>query len=563
MTSEPERGEFDGVPQAAPRKRRGISMIWLVPLIAGAVAIWLGIVTLREQGPTITISFATAEGLEAGKTKVKYKDVEIGLVEEVRLSPDLRGILVVAKMAKQAAPLMAADSRFWVVRPRVGLGGVSGLGTLFSGAYIGIDPGTGPTAAKFTGLNEPPPIASDVPGRKFVLEADALGSIAPEAPVYFNGLRVGQVLSYQLDPQSNRFVIPFFIEAPHDRLVRAGSRFWNASGVDVSITGEGVDISMESLPALLSGGVAFDTPGIEADGESAPADTVFHLFANKRQVAESAFTVKVPYVAHFSGSVKGLRSGSAVEFRGVRVGRVTDVRLLLNPSDVQLEIPVTFEIEPGHIEIRDGAPRLAPYEAMAVLVRRGLRAQLKAGNILTGETVVALDFHPDAAPAELRIGGPYPEVPTVPTEIEELTRTVGEVLDKVARAPIPELVEELRGVVAKLDALVGSQEAVGALVALQQSAEDLRKLLRTADAEFGPLAKSLRQTADSAAGTLSTAERTLDSIDRTFGEESRLRYDLGVMLRELAAASRSIRGLTEYLERHPEALIRGKAGGQP
>ncbi len=562
MTAEAKEHMGEEVPQAAPRKRRGISMVWLVPIIAGAVAIWLGVVTLREQGPTITISFETAEGLEAGKTKVKYKDVEIGLVEEVRLSTDLKGIVVVAKMTKQAAPLMAEDSRFWVVRPRVGLGGVSGLGTLFSGAFIGIDPGTGPTAANFTGLDEPPPITSDVPGRQFVLEAEALGSIAPEAPVYFNGLRVGHVLSYQLDAKRNRFIIPIFIEAPHDRLVRAGSRFWNASGVDVSITGDGLDISMESLPALLSGGVAFDTPGIEADGEPAPTDMVFNLFANKRQVAESAFTLKIPYVAHFSGSVRGLRSGSPVEFRGVRVGRVTGVRLLLDPSDFQIEIPVTFEIEPGHIQIRDGAPRLVPYEAMAALVRKGLRAQLKSGNILTGETVVALDFHPDAAPAELRVGGLYPEIPTVPTEIEEFTRSVGEVLDKVARAPIPELVEELRGVVTKLDALVGSPEAIGTLVALQQSAEDLRKLLRTADAEFGPLAQSLRQTADSAAGTLGTAERTLDSIDRTFGEESRLRYDLGVMLRELAAASRSIRGLTEYLERHPEALIHGKTGGQ-
>ncbi|HXV26229.1 MAG TPA: MlaD family protein [Alphaproteobacteria bacterium] len=562
MTAEPVRREPEEAPRAALRKRRGISLVWLVPLVAAAVAVWLGIVTLREQGPTIFISFDTAEGLEAGKTKVKYKDVEIGLVEEVRLSPDRRGVVVEAKMTKEAAPLMTEDSRFWVVRPRVGLGGVTGLGTLFSGAYIGIDPGKGPLARKFTGLKEPPPVTSDVPGREFILEAEALGSIAPEAPVYFNGLKVGQVLSYQLDPKRNRFIIPIFIETPHDQLVRAGSRFWNASGVDVSITGDGVDISMESLPALLSGGVAFDTPGIEADGETAPSDTVFRLFSSKRQVAESAYTLKIPYLAHFRGSVRGLRAGSPVEFRGVKVGRVTDVRLVLDPSDFELHIPVTFDIEPGHIEVRGSAARMEPYQGMAEMVRKGLRAQLKSGNILTGETVIALDFHPDVPAGELRMGGVYPEIPTVPTEIEELTRSVNEVLGKIAQAPIPELVEEVRGVVGKLDGLVGSPEMTGALLALQQSAEDLRKLLRTADAEFGSLAKSLKRTADSAAGALDTADATLTSMNRTFGEESRLRYDLGVTLKELAAASRSIRSLTEYLERHPEALIHGKRGAQ-
>ncbi len=562
MTAEPVGKEPDEVPRAALRKRRGISPVWLVPLIAGAVAVWLGIVTLREQGPTISISFHTAEGLEAGKTKVKYKDVEIGVVEEVRLSPDLQDVVVEAKMTKQAAPLMAKDSRFWVVRPRVGLGGVTGLGTLFSGAFIGIDPGTGPLAKEFTGLNEPPPVASDVPGRQFVLEAETLGSIANGAPVYFNGLRVGQVLSYQLDPKRNRFIIPIFIEAPHDQLVRAGSRFWNASGVDVSVTGEGVDIAMESLPALLSGGVAFDTPGIEAEGESAPSDFVFSLFSSKRLVAESAYTLKIPYLAHFGGSVRGLRAGSPVEFRGVKVGRVTNVRLVLDPSDFELLIPVTFDIEPGHIEVRGSASSVKPYQGMAELVRKGLRAQLKSGNILTGETVIALDFHPDVPADELRMGGVYPEIPTVPTEIEEITRSVNEVLTKIAQTPIPELVEEVRGVIGRLDALVGSPEAMGTLLALQQSAEDLRKLLRTADAEFGSLAQSLKRTADAASGALDRADTTLTSMNRTFGEDSRLRYDLGTTLKELAAASRSIRILTDYLERHPEALIHGKSGAK-
>src|SRR5262245_21914747 len=179
MTTPPLTGpvEPDRAPQAAIRKRRGLSVVWLVPLVAGGIAIWLAVVTLREQGPTITISFDTAEGLEAGKTKVRYKDVEIGTIAEVRLNDDLQGIVAVAKMTKQADAFMTAGTHFWVVRPRVGLGGVTGLGTLFSGTYVAIDPGKGARTTEFTGLKEPPPIASDVPGRKFVLEAQTLGSI--------------------------------------------------------------------------------------------------------------------------------------------------------------------------------------------------------------------------------------------------------------------------------------------------------------------------------------------------------------------------------------------------
>jgi paraquat-inducible protein B len=196
MTAPLTQIDPDDVPEATVRKRRGFSFVWLVPLVAAAIAVWLGIVTLREQGPTITVSFDTADGLEAGKTKIKYKDVEIGVVDEVRLSEDFDGIIAIAKIAKPASRLMAEDTRFWVVRPRIGLSGVTGLGTLLSGAFIEIDPGTGSPATEFTGLKEPPPVTSNVPGRQFVLEADTLGSIERGAPIYYNGLRVGQVLSY-------------------------------------------------------------------------------------------------------------------------------------------------------------------------------------------------------------------------------------------------------------------------------------------------------------------------------------------------------------------------------
>src|SRR3954454_2123748 len=247
-----------GPPEAAVKRgRRRFSVVWLVPLVAAVIAVWLAVTTLREKGPTVSVAFKTAEGLEAGKTKVRYKDIEVGTVEDVRLSGDLKGVVAVAELRKEVEPFVTEGPRWWVVRPRVGASGVSGLGTLISGAYIGLDPGRGRRTLSFTGLEEPPPIASDVPGRRFALHADSLGSVDQGSPVYYRGLRVGQVLGRTLDENRPSFTFTVFVDAPHDRLVRDTSRFWNASGIDLSVGASGVELATESLQTILAGGLAF------------------------------------------------------------------------------------------------------------------------------------------------------------------------------------------------------------------------------------------------------------------------------------------------------------------
>src|SRR3954467_4076523 len=285
----PRRGPRE---PAVKRGRRRLSVVWLVPLVAAAIAVWLAVTPLREKGPTVSVAFKTAEGLEAGKTKIRYKDIEVGTVEDVRLSDDLKGVVAVAELRKQVEPFVTEGTRWWVVRPRVGASGVSGLGTLISGAYIGLDPGRGERTLSFTGLEEPPPMTSDVPGRRFALHADGLGSVDQGSPVYYRGLRVGRVLGRTLDDDRRSFTFAVFVDAPHDRLVRDTSRFWNASGIDVSVGAGGVDVSTESLQSILAGGVAFDTPGIEAPGEEATAGHAFRLYESKRKVDEPVYTEK-------------------------------------------------------------------------------------------------------------------------------------------------------------------------------------------------------------------------------------------------------------------------------
>src|SRR4051794_39810660 len=525
-----------GPPEAAAKRGRfRFSVVWLVPLVAAAIAAWLAVTTLREQGPTVSIAFKTAEGLEAGKTKVRYKDIDVGTVQDVRLSDDLKGVVAVAELRKQVEPFVTEGTRWWVVRPRVGASGVSGLGTLISGAYIGLDPGRGERTLSFTGLEEPPPMTSDVPGRRFALHADGLGSVDQGSPVYYRGLRVGQVLGRTLDKNRRSFTFEVFVDAPHDRLVRDTSRFWNASGIDVSVGAGGVDVATESLQSILAGGVAFDTPGVEAPGEEATAGHAFRLYESKRKVDEPVYTEKVPYLVRFEGSVGGLHAGSEERFDGIPVGTVTGIRLEWDTATHALDIPVRLDLEPQRIAIRGGAAPREPYAGMRGLVAQGLRAQLESGNLLTGELVVELAFHPDAPPAELRTDtGFYPEIPTVPADLETIKRSVNEVLDKVAALPIDRL-----------------------LASLDQTVQGINGLTT----QMPALTDSLRRTADAATATLTTANGTLRSVDAMTGSTSQLRLGAQNLIAELTGTARSFRALADYLERHPESLVRGKSGG--
>jgi paraquat-inducible protein B len=543
--------EPDAVPAAAVSTSRGISIVWLVPLVAAVIGIWLAYTTLQARGPTITITFDTAEGLEAGKTKVKYKDVEVGTVESVRLSEDLNHIVVTAQMVKDAEAYMTDGTRFWVVSPRLGAAGVSGLGTLLSGVYIGLDPQPGAPARSFEGLAEPPLITSDTPGHHYTLHAATRGSLVRGSAVYFRGIEVGQVVDYALADDNQSLNIQVFVRAPHDQLVQDDSRFWNASGFRATLTASGVQLETESVQSLLSGGIAFDTPTSATPGKPSPENTVFTLYDSYESVTQAGFTTKVPYLVHFDESVRGLSPGAPVEFRGLRVGTVTDVGLEIDVADESIRIPVTLDIEPQRITLTgaDDAEALvdkSPYVLMEKLVERGLRAQLQSGNLVTGQLLVDLGFHPDAAAAKLGHGGEYPEIPSVPSEIEALTSSVNGVLTELASLPLTDLVQELRLTVRGVNALVTSPQTAGTLEALHVTATELQTLLRSIDQQIGPL--------------MTQAQGTLASAEALVGSNSQTRYDLNSMLKELAGAARAIRVFADYLERHPEALLRGKSG---
>jgi paraquat-inducible protein B len=571
------------LPQAAVQiRKRQFSIVWLVPLVALLIGAWLVYKAFSEKGPTITITFQSAEGLEAGKTKIKYKDVELGQVETIDLSPDLSHVILTAELVPAAKKYLSKNTRFWVVRARVAAGAVSGLGTLFSGAYIGLDPGKpGKSTRHFKGLEVPPVVTTDLPGRHFVLMAPRLGSLDAGSPVYYRQIKVGQVEGYELAEDGQAVTVKIFIHAPYHQLVHKNTRFWNASGLDVAVDATGIRINTESFVTLMLGGLAFDIPKNLEPGPEAAENDVFMLYESRETINQKTYTEKKNWLLYFGGSVRGLAVGAPVEFRGIPIGKVVDVNLEFDTDKRVFRIPVLVEIERGHISMTGSKSLENERQVMDYLVEKGLRAQLKTGSLITGQLLVELDIYPEAPPARINWQAKYPELPTVPTPLEEITASLTDLLNKLGRLPLEDIGKHLQDTAQGASRLVNSTELPQALAGLNQTVQQMAQLskqlnstvapdLQAAAAQLNTAMKQVQGFAESlnsrvapkVGATLDQAQATLADVERAAGPDSAMYSELRRVLKELADAARSIRVFSDYLERHPDALIYGKGKGQ-
>jgi paraquat-inducible protein B len=551
----------DNLPRATvvPRRRQRISVVWIIPILAAVVAIGIAIQRILSEGPTITIVFKAAQGVEAGKTFIKYKDVNIGQVTAVQLSSDHAHVEVTAKIDKSAAGLMVEDAKFWVVQARVTLSGVSGLGTLLSGNFIGFEVGkSDKQQRRFTGLEVPPIITGGQPGRQFVLKATDLGSLGIGSPIYYRRLQVGQVIAYDLSNDGKAMDIKVFVNAPYDKYVNPGTRFWNASGLDISLGAGGLNVRTQSLVSVLAGGVAFDTPPFASTrAEPAVVNTIFTLYSDEPTAMKQPESISARYVLHFNESLRGLSVGAPVTLFGLPAGEVTDVGIDIDPATKNIRGRVEIVTYPERLIARLSAKQAAAGEAFdqslrerhafvrAMVEKRGLRAQLRSGNLITGQLYVAFDFFPTAPKTTV-------DWNRDPTELPVVQSTVSDIEAKIT------------GIVAKLDKL--PLEAIGAdltkaLVTLDQTLQDASKAVNRIDAELTP---GLKTSLDELRGAIATADRVLKNTDATIvGKDAPAQQDLRDALQEITRAARSLRVLTDYLERHPESLIRGKTEEQP
>src|SRR5216684_2619291 len=457
---------------AKPEIRRGrrLSPIWAFPIVAVLVGAWLAYVTFSQRGPTITIEFKTAAGLEAGKTRVKYRDIDLGTVDRIEPSADLSHISVSVKMTKESEGHLTDQTRFWVVRPRFSLSGLSGLGTLISGAYIEMDPDKGKASRKFVGLEEPPVVRAETAGREFVLTTGQLGSIDPGSPLYYRGIKVGEVMSYDSSDPKTDIKLHVFVYAPYDSEVYDNTHFWNSSGISLSTGASGFKREMTSLEAVLLGGIEFESPEIVRQGEPSKELTSFTLFADQATARDAAYTRSVRVIVEFGGSVHGLEVGSPVEFRGMKIGKVIDFYLIFDPASDSFQVPVTLEIEPERIRLASGNyDQFGKGRLLPEFVARGLRAQLKTASLITGQLFVSFDFFPDAPPASVVPTATYPRLPTVPNQLENITRSVTETLDRIAALPLDAMVGEIRAILVSVQGIVGSPELKDALTSLNKT----------------------------------------------------------------------------------------------
>ena len=542
MSDEEARPDDKPAPKGLPpprvvRRREWLpSLIWLIPIVAALVGVMLIVKILMERGPEIVLTFETAEGLEANKTAVKYKDVQIGTVQSLRLARDRSHVRVQVQLNKEAEGFTAEDSRFWVVRPRLDTSGISGLGTLLSGAYIGADAGVSKeTAGEFKGLEVPPIVTRDASGQQFLLRATDIGSLDVGSPVYFRRIKVGQVAAYQLDGDGRGVTLRVFVNAPYDKFVGVNTRFWQASGIDAQLSASGFTLRTQSLATILLGGIAFKAPD-DAMGPLAKENTAFTLAEDETTAMKEPDGPPQTLLMYFNQSLRGLTPGAAVDFRGVVIGEVKSIGVEFDRAEREFRMPVLVQVYPDRLRRRAGETgeesRATQQDRLRFLTEKGLRAQLRNGNLLTGSVYVALDFFPKAPPAKINMDKNPIELPTVANSLDEIQSQVQEIASKLNKVPYEQIAGDLRTTLAALNKTLASTE------------QAVTRINTDVTPELTAAMKDVR--------------KTVNNAERTLADDSPLQQDMRQTLRELTRAAGSVRVLTDYLERHPESLLRGK-----
>ncbi len=555
-------------PQAQSKKNARFNHVWWIPLIALLIVSYIAINRYLSQGPLITITFADAEGLTVEKTKVRYKDVSIGQVEKIQLSDDYKTVTISVRMDKDSESMLKENTRFWVVKPRIGITQISGLNTLLSGNYITIEPDKNPNSEyryQFEGLELPPIITQDEPGLKLTLLAGKASSLYPGTAVYYKGMQVGSVNRVYFSKDYLWVKADIFISAPHDQLIRSSTKFWSASGFSVDIAGGGVSVDMESVEALIAGGITFATPvSLSQTDTQVDNGTEFILYDNKKTAFEKNAGRKHFYVTYFDGSVKGLSVGAAVMMQGLAIGKVKEIQLLFDEQREQTRIPVLFEVYESRIRMAasnkskdspdnpdsdnpnspDNSNKIAEH-----LLEGGLQARLETDSLLTGSKYISLIFDnpKDKTPLSLDPITGYHIVPSTPDSFDALTSGVTALVNKVNRLPLNDITDNL-------NSLLGSASDKVEELEIQNSLNELNSLLK----EGKSLSKSAKKTLKSLDQSISVLAKSMDKALSGFSPDAPLYYNLNNTLEELNSTLDSIKSVSDMLDRKPDALIFGE-----
>ena len=537
------------------RKRQRFSAYWLVPFLALLLGLYLAYNFYKEQGPVITIQFNTAEGLIAGKTPIRYRDVNIGMVEKISLSDDLETVLVQARMTVDSSRYLNNHAKFWVVRPRVGASGVSGLNTLLSGAYIQVNSLVGTAfQTEFEGLEKPPLTEEGAPGLRLNLQAKQAGYVGIGSPVYYRQVKVGQIEAQRFLADYKMVEFTIFIEAPHHKIIRNITKFWNVSGVALNVNANGLSVRTPSLEGLAQGGVSFDVieeyefPYQVEDGHVFTLHESFE--AATEDTLELSNSSRYEYVTYFDSSVRGLSRGAPVEFKGVPIGRVTDIKLMYDEATRSVKVPVHIEFQPERLLGVQGIDS----DDVNTSIAQNLQAKLAIGNLLTGQLFVSLESVEGEAAALTKNADGIPVLPSIKSDLDQVTDGVQLALAKINRLPLDELVGNASATISQAQQLLADFNTLGLAARIDGTIgsadgaiQDYAKLAQGLRGDLGRLTKEMKSL-------VATADESFEGI----APDSPLYYNLLNTLKDLQQAARAVLAVSESVEKKPEEFLFGK-----
>jgi len=555
MTEEKQPQLVDAQP-----RRSALSGIWIVPIVAAFIALYLGWQSYAQHGAEITISFQSGDSITAGQTQVRYKGISLGTVRSLAIDPKTRLVEVKVRMTRESAEYMTDRARFWMVRPRLASGDISGVETIIAGAFIQCDPGPqgkGNVGEKdhYQGLETPPTDRYDEPGTTYILKTDRLGPVSNGSAVYFRDVLVGEVLDYDIGTGFEPISIHVFIHAPYDKLVRPGTKFWNSSGFGLQVGPQGLQIQLQSLKSLIAGGIDFETPDDQKQLAAAPAKTVFTLYRDQDEADAAALRRRIPYVSYFESSAKNLGLNAPVFLYGIRVGTVSEVSLLVDPKTASARVRVGYEIEPERVA--NPVPEMPDMLMLTQrMVQHGLRAKIVSNNLLTGQQVLSLEFVPHAPSAAATMDKDAILIPPGPSgSIDNITDSLSDVTAKLDQIPFAQIGNNLNGLLLHADQMVAGPDMQSALHSLSATLAEARTLVQKADQGMTPALARLPQISADLQQSVAHANSALASVD----QNSDLQHELRQSMDQIRDASQSIALLADFLDRHPEALIRGRS----
>jgi len=513
------------------------SPVWIIPIITVLIGAWILFYHFSHQGPEVTLITTNAEGIVGGKTTIKSRSVDVGIVESAVLTDDLHHVEIKARLNSGMEKLLKGDSAFWVVKPTIGRDGVSGLGTLLSGAYIELQPGIkGAKLGQYNLLDAPPLAPPDAKGIRIMLDSNRAGQLTPGDPILFRGYRVGSVETSHFDADKRMMAYQLFIVAPYDRLVTTNVRFWKDSGIAVNMSASGMRVEMGSLTTLFSGGVSFDVPDGWELGQLAQNKAEYRLFDDQRSIQDSLYTVHKDFLLFFNDSIRGLQAGAPVEFRGIRLGTVAQVpyqsKEIAQHLNSDYRIPVLIRIEPDRFDsmlnkdfdidrhLEDG-------------IKAGLRASLKSANLLTGSLYIDLDFYDDAKPyTGLAAFAGYKLIPTTSGGLTQIQQKLIATLDKINKLPLNPMIDQATGTL---------NESQKTLRELQKTLDNINQI--TESQSMKQLPQDMQQTLRELNTSMKAFQPGSPAYNRMVGNMQRLDQ----VLRELQPVLKTLNGKSNAL----------------